>query len=408
MTLQPAQNQKMTYQYTNDDLQFCDDVRAFVRGNLDEDLKREVLSGRVPSREQRKAWHMRLVDKGWAAPSWPVEYGGTGWSVVRRHLFDEVLSEEGAPGFPVFGMTMLAPVIMRFGTEEQKRNIIPRILNMEDYWCQGFSEPGAGSDLAGLNCRAKLDGDTWVINGQKTWTTLAHEANKMFLLARTSDAPKKQLGLSILLLDMDTPGITTRPIITIDGHHEVNEVFFDDVRIPAGNIIGEEGKGWTYAKYLLGHERTSIARIGQSRREIMRLRAVAKTVPYKGGTVADANWFRRRHAEIEIRHKMLETTTLRLLATVAGGGKSGAEANLLKVHGTEVQQALTELWMAVMGEYAFAYGQHALDQSGHLTSTAPWQSDYVAGAYFNSRKLSIYGGSNEIQRNIIAKSALGL
>lgn len=398
----------MSFELTEAQRAFADEARAFIAANLDPAVKHKILSGQMPTRAEREIWQKRLAAKGWGAPAWPVEHGGTGWSVIERHIFDEVLTEEGAPGFPVFGMSMLAPVLMRFGTAEQKAQILPGILSMDDFWCQGFSEPEAGSDLASLKARARLEGDEWVINGQKIWTTLAHEANRIFLLVRTSDAAKKQLGLSILLVDMDTPGIEVRPIITIDNHHEVNEVFFNDVRIPAGNIVGEEGMGWSYAKYLLGHERTSIARIGQSRRELRRLKAAAATIPWRGGTVAQADWFRRRHAEIEIRHQILEATTLRVLAQVAQGGKTGAEANLLKVHGSEVQLDLAELWVDVVGDYGFAYQQLASPAGAHLAEAMPWQADYVAGAYFNSRKVAIYGGSNDIQRNIVAKAALGL
>jgi alkylation response protein AidB-like acyl-CoA dehydrogenase len=398
----------MAYRYTPADQAFADEARDFVQKNLDPEVKRKILSGRLPTRDERASWQRSLVSKGWGAPSWPVEFGGTGWTLVQRHLFDEVLSEEGAPGYPVFGMAMLAPVLMRFGTQRQKDEILPAILTMDNFWCQGFSEPDAGSDLASLKARARLEGDEWVINGQKIWTTLAHEADKMFMLVRTSDAPKKQLGLSIVLLDMDSPGISVRPIITIDGHHEVNEVFFDDVRVSGTSMIGEEGMGWTYAKYLLGHERTSIARIGQSRRELKRMRAVAAQVPWRGKTVADADWFRRRHAEIEIRHKILEATTLRVLETVAAGTNAGSGANLLKIHGSEVQMDLAELWMDVVGEYSFASTFAGIPAAAHLSEAAPWEAGYVSAAYFNSRKLAIYGGSNEIQRNIIAKSELGL
>jgi len=400
----------MAYRYSDAELAFADEARQFIRQNLDPAVKRKILSNMLPTRKERETWQKTLAAKGWGAPSWPVEFGGTGWTVVQRHLFDEVLTEEGAPGFPVFGMTMLAPVLMRFGTDERKQQILPRILNMDDFWCQGFSEPEAGSDLASLKARARLDGDEWVINGQKIWTTLAHEADHIFLLVRTSDAPKKQLGLSILLLRMDTPGITVKPIITIDGHHEVNEVFFDDVRIPASSMIGEEGKGWTYAKYLLGHERTSIARIGQSRRELKRIMATAAQVPWKDRTLAQADHFRRRHAEIDIRHRVLEATTLRLLQKIASGAgaNTGAEANLLKICGSEIQLDLAELWMDVVGRYSFAYAQADVPAGAHLAEVAPWEADYVAGAYFNSRKVAIYGGSNEIQRNIIAKAQLGL
>ena len=398
----------MAYQYSDQDLAFAAEAREFIRANLNQDVKRKILSSLLPTRNERETWQKCLAKRGWGAPSWPVEFGGTGWSVVQRHLFDEVLSEEGAPGFPVFGMTMLAPLLMKFGTQRQKDEILPAILNMDNFWCQGFSEPEAGSDLASLKARARLEDNQWVINGQKIWTTLAHEADKIFLLVRTSDAPKKQLGLSILLLDMDTPGIDVRPIITIDGHHEVNEVFFDDVRVSADSIIGEEGNGWTYAKYLLGHERTSIARIGQSRRELKRLKATAAKVPWRGQMISDAAWFERRHAAIEMRHKILETTTLRMLEKAAAGTKAVSGANLLKIHGSEIQMDLAELWMDVVGEYSFASDFSSAPAAAHLAEVAPWEADYVSGAYFNSRKVGIYGGSNEIQRNIIAKAELGL
>ena len=398
----------MAYRYTDEDLAFASEARDFIRRNLDPNVKTKILSGHLPTRAERETWQKRLAERGWGAPSWPVEHGGTGWNVIQRHLFDEVLTEEGAPGSPVFGMTMLAPVLTKVGTQAQKDEFLPAILSMDNFWCQGFSEPEAGSDLAALKTRARREGDEWVINGQKIWTTLAHEADRIFLLVRTSDAPKKQLGLSILLLDMDTPGITVRPIITIDGQHEVNEVFFNDVRVSVDRMIGREGEGWTYAKYLLGHERTSIARIGQSRRELKRLKATAERMPWQGGTLAQADHFRRRHAAIEIRHKVLEATTLRLLEKVASGSSTGAEANLLKIHGSEIQLDLAELWMDVVGRHAFAYAQADTPAGGYLAQTAPWEADYVAGAYFNSRKVAIYGGSNEIQRNIIAKGELGL
>lgn len=398
----------MAYRYTDEDVAFAAEARDFIRRNLAPEVRKKILAGHLPTRAERETWQKCLAARGWGAPSWPVEYGGTGWNVIQRHLFDEVLTEEGAPGFPVFGMTMLAPVLMKFGTQAQKEEFLPPILSMDNFWCQGFSEPEAGSDLAALKTRAHRDGDEWVINGQKIWTTLAHEADRIFLLVRTSDAPKKQLGLSILLLDMDTPGITVRPIITIDGQHEVNEVFFDDVRVSTDRMIGQEGEGWTYAKYLLGHERTSIARIGQSRRELKRLKATAETMPWQSGTLADADHFKRRHAAIEIRHKVLEATTLHLLEKVASGSSTGAEANLLKVHGSEIQLDLAELWMDVTGRHAFAYAQAGTATGDYLAQAAPWEADYVAGAYFNSRKVAIYGGSNEIQRNIIAKGELGL
>ena len=394
--------------YDAEDLAFAEDVRAFVRENLSPLTRDQVLRGKLPGRQERAVWQRALVEKGWGAPAWPVEYGGPGWTVVQRHLFDEVLTEEGAPASPVFGMGMLAPVLMKFGTQEQKDYFLPRILKVEDWWCQGFSEPGAGSDLASLKTRAVRDGDEWVINGQKIWTTLAHVADWMFCLVRTSDEPKKQLGLSLLLVPMDTPGITVRPIITIDDEHEVNEVFLENVRIPAGNIVGEAGKGWDYAKYLLSHERTGIARIGQSRREIRRLKAMAAAEPTPGGFLIDDAGFRRKVAEIEIRLTALELTTLRMLAAIKGGAGPGTEANLLKIKGSEIQQDIAELIMDAAGRYALAYDAHAWADGTHDDPIGPADAAPLAGVYFNNRKVSIYGGSNEIQRNILAKAALGL
>jgi alkylation response protein AidB-like acyl-CoA dehydrogenase len=394
--------------FSADELAFAEEVRAFVRASLDPVTRAKVLNGKLPSRAERVAWQGALVAKGWGAPAWPVEYGGPGWTVVQRHLYDEVLTEEGAPGAPVFGMGMLAPVLMKFGSEQQKQDLIPRILNIDDLWCQGFSEPEAGSDLAGLKTRAVLDGDEWVINGQKIWTTLAHIADKMFCLVRTSDEPKKQLGLSILLVDMNTPGIEVRPIILIDGEHEVNEVFLNDVRIPKANIIGEAGEGWTQAKYLLSHERTGIARIGQSRREIRRLKAIASREPTPTGTLIEDPAFRRLVAEIEIRLTGLELTTLRMLAALKAGAGPGTEANLLKIKGSEIQQDIAELMMDAVGDYAFAYDLHAWVDGRNDEPVGPPEAGPLAGVYFHQRKVSIYGGSNEVQRNILAKAALGL
>jgi alkylation response protein AidB-like acyl-CoA dehydrogenase len=394
--------------FSSADLAFAEEVRCFVRANLDPLTRAKVLNGKLPSRDERTAWQTALVARGWGAPTWPVEYGGPGWTIVQRHLYDEVLTEEGAPGAPVFGMGMLAPVLMKFGSEEQKRTLIPRILTIDDWWCQGFSEPEAGSDLAGLKTRAVLDGDEWVINGQKIWTTLAHIADKMFCLVRTSDEPKKQLGLSILLVDMKTPGIEVRPIITIDGEHEVNEVFLTDVRISRENIVGEPGQGWTQAKYLLSHERTGIARIGQSRRELRRLKAIAGREPTPTGWLIEDSRFREKIARLEIRLTGLELTTLRMLAALKNGAGPGTEANLLKIKGSEIQQDIAELMMDAVGDYAFAYDHRAWSDGRNDAPVGPPEAAALAGLYFNLRKVSIYGGSNEIQHNILAKAELGL
>ena len=398
----------MRFAYDPEDLAFADEVRAFARATLDPLTRAKVLNGKLPDRAERTRWQHALNARGWGAPAWPVEYGGPGWTVVQRHLFDEVLAEEGAPNAPVFGMGMLATVLMKFGTPEQKARFIPRILSLEDWWCQGFSEPGAGSDLASLKTRAELVDGEWVVNGQKIWTTLAHIADWIFCLVRTSAEAKKQEGISMLLIDMKSPGITIRPIITIDGEHEVNEVFFEDVRVPAQNVVGEVGEGWDYAKYLLSHERTGIARVGQSKREIGRLKAIAAREPTPTGVLADDPDFQLRVAELEIDLMALELTTLRLLAALQAGARPGTEANVLKIKGSELQQAIAELMMDAAGDYAFAYDPHAYQDGRNEAPIGPEYAAPLAGTYFNLRKVSIYGGSNEVQRNILAKAALGL
>ncbi|MDI1326235.1 MAG: acyl-CoA dehydrogenase family protein [Brevundimonas sp.] len=391
----------MNLDFDDDALGFMEEVRAFVRSNLDPGTREKVLLGHLPDRVERTIWQRALVARGWGAPAWPVEHGGPGWSVVERYLFDEVLSEEGAPMPPVFGMSMLAPVLMRYGTPQQINELLPRILNIDDWWCQGFSEPNAGSDLAAVRTCARLEGDEWVINGQKIWTTLAHQADRIFCLVRTEDAPKKQEGLSILLVSMDAPGITVKPIITIDGAHEVNEVFFDDVRIPAGDIVGQAGKGWDYAKYLLGHERTGIARVGQSKREIGRLKTLAAAVVRGGRPLRDDPVFSARIASLEIELRALELTTLRMVSALHAGAPPGSEANILKIRGSELQQDIAEAIMDAWGPEAFG---PAFVGDGLETSPAV----ATAMTYFNLRKVSIYGGSNEIQRNILARSLMGL
>jgi alkylation response protein AidB-like acyl-CoA dehydrogenase len=394
--------------YSTEDREFAEMIRRFVRANLDPITRQKELHGKLPTRQERTVWQRTLAGAGWGAPSWPVEYGGPGWSAVQRHLFDEVLSEEGAPSAPVFGMGMLAPVIMRFGSAAQKSRFLSRMVTLEDWWCQGFSEPGAGSDLASLRTRAVLDGDNWLINGQKIWTTLAHWADWMFCLVRTSDEPKKQLGISMVLIDMKSPGISVRPIITIDGEHEVNEVFLTDVRIPATNVVGQVGSGWDYAKYLLSHERTGIARVGHSRRQILRLKRMAANEPTPTGVLIDDPAFRLKVARLEIRLKALELTSLRMLANQQSGVPPGSEAHLLKIKGTEIQQDIAELMMDAAGRYAFAYDPQAWSDGAHRNPIGPDYAATLAGVYFNTRKVSIYGGSNEIQRNLLAKLALGL
>ncbi|MGE5616636.1 MAG: acyl-CoA dehydrogenase family protein, partial [Bacillota bacterium] len=355
------------------------------------------------SKDDLLRWHRILARQGWVAPSWPREWGGTDWNVVQRYIFEEECGYAGAPPLIPFGLTMCASVLLKFGTDEQRRRFLPRIHDGDDFWCQGYSEPGAGSDLASLKTRATRKGDRYVVQGQKTWTTLAHYADWIFCLVRTdSQLEKKQEGISFLLIDMKTKGITVRPLILMDGEHEVNEVFFDDVEVPVENLVHEENKGWTVAKYLLGHERLNTARIGTSRRELERLKEMAAAVPTDAGSLMDDPRFRDRVSRVEIELMALEITNLRFLDRLRGGRSPGAEVSMLKIKGTEIQQALTELMMQALGPLAMPVAPLGGTEGFDLFEAT------LAPRYCNYRKTSIYAGSNEIQRNIIAKMALGL
>jgi len=398
----------MDLKYSEEERAFADEVRAFVRAELDPAVRERVLNHKRLSKEDFLGWHRKLHQKGWVAPNWPKAYGGCGWNAVNRYIHEEVLAEEGAPPIVAFSINMIGPVLIAFGTDAQKQHYLPRILSGEDWWCQGFSEPGSGSDLASLRTKAVLDGDHWIVNGQKTWTTLAQHANLIFCLVRTDATVKKQEGITMLLIDMATPGITVRPIITIDGEHEVNEVFFDDVRVPKENIVGEPGKGWTYAKFLLSHERSGIARVGQAKRELRRLKTIAAAEMVDGVPLIETKTFREKIAAVEIDLMALELTNLRMIAAEKSGQAPGAEANMLKIKGSEVQQNLTELLMEAVGPYALPFDPDALEPGWNGEPIGPDYAAPLAGTYFNYRKVSIYGGSNEIQRNILSKSLLGL
>jgi alkylation response protein AidB-like acyl-CoA dehydrogenase len=398
----------MDLNYTPDELEFRDEVRAFLRQRLPHEISRKVLEHKRLSKEDHVRWQKILHAQGWMAPNWPQEHGGTGWNAVQQHIFDEECADAGAPRVMPFGVNMVGPVIIAFGSAWQKQHYLPRILSNEDWWCQGYSEPGAGSDLASLKTRAERQGDHYIVNGQKTWTTLAQHADMIFCLVRTSSAGKRQEGISFLLIDMRTPGITVRPIITLDGEHEVNEVWFEDVKVPAQNLVGEEGRGWTYAKFLLSHERTGIAGVGASKRELRMLKYIASQEQRNGRPLIEDPRFRDRIARIEIDLMALEITNLRTLAAEREGRAPGPEASILKIKGTEIQQGLTELMMEAAGPYALphlpqAWGDHWLGEHVGPEYAAP-----LAARYFNYRKVTIYGGSNEIQRNIISQHILGL
>jgi pimeloyl-CoA dehydrogenase large subunit len=396
----------MDLNFSAEDTTFRDEVRHFVAEHLPADIRRKVINAQHLGREDYLRWQRILHAHGWGASSWPAEHGGPGWSAVQRHLFDEECFAGGAPGQISFGLKMVAPVIMRFGTPEQQRRFLPRIADGTDWWCQGYSEPGSGSDLASLRTRAVRDGDHYVVNGQKTWTTLAQHADWIFCLCRTDPAAKKQSGISFILIDMKSKGITVRPIQTIDGGREVNEVFLDDVQVPVANLVGEENRGWDYAKFLLGNERTGIARVGVSKERIRRIRELAAQVESGGKPVLEDQGFREKLAAVEIELKALELTQLRVVAdeNKHGKGKPNPASSVLKIKGSEIQQTTTELLMEVIGPFAAPFDEHGDDGSNEAMD---WTAQ-IAPSYFNNRKVSIYGGSNEIQRNIITKAVLGL
>ena len=402
----------MDLRFTPEERAFRQEVRTFFQENLPPEIRQKMIDGRHPSKDDIVTWQKILNKKGWAVPNWPVEWGGTGWDPVRQYIFLDELQSFPAPSPLQFGVYMVGPVIAQFGNEAQKKHFLPRIANIDDWWCQGFSEPGSGSDLASLKTKAVREGDYYIVNGQKTWTTLGQYADWIFCLVRTDATVKKQEGISFLLIDMKTPGITVRPIQTIDGGHEVNEVFFDDVKVPVENLVGQENKGWDYAKFLLGNERTNIARVGVSKQRIRRLKELAAIERVGDTPILENPRFREKLAALEIELKALEMTQLRVVAAerTREKGKPDPASSILKIKGSEIQQATTELLLEVVGPYALPY---AAEDEGDdsLSNEPPVGPDWAGPAaptYFNWRKISIYGGSNEIQKNIIAKAILGL
>jgi alkylation response protein AidB-like acyl-CoA dehydrogenase len=388
---------------------FRDEVRRFIRENLPEDIRAAVAGERMdlPADYQRQ-WQRILADKGWGAPSWPKEHGGAGWTDQQFYIFERELALNDAPRPLGFGIQMLGPTLLEFGTEDQKKRFLPGTLNGDILWCQGYSEPNAGSDLASLKTRAVLDCNHYVINGSKIWTTDAHHADWMFGLFRTDSSGRKQEGITFLLLDMKSPGVTVRPIIMFEGTHEVNQVFFDDVRVPVGQLVGEAGKGWTIAKYLLGLERFGTAEVSRTLASIGRLRRLAARIPAGEGTLFDDPDFSARMADAEMELRALELTELRFLFAPGGADAMGAEASMLKIRGTEIQQEVFGLTVEALGLYAQVAPD--IDDAAHPAELA---AEFRRGAnasrtHFNFRKTSIYAGSNEIQKNIIAKAVLGL
>jgi pimeloyl-CoA dehydrogenase large subunit len=391
---------------------FRDEVRAFIKTELSPETQEKMILGREIGKHDFVEWQQKLHQKGWAVPHWPAEYGGKNWSPMQEYILINEIEQAPAPSPLPFNVSMVGPVIATFGSEEQKKKFLPDTASLKIWWCQGFSEPGAGSDLAGLKTTARREGDFYIINGQKTWTTLAQYADWIFVLARTNpQAEKKQQGISFILVDMKTPGVTVRPIQLIDGGREVNEVWFDEVKVPAENLVGEENRGWDYAKFLLGNERMGIARIGISKQRIRRIKELATLERYGDTQLLDQPWFREKLANVEIELKALEITQLRVVAEARKRGKHGVpdpNSSILKIKGSELQQATTELMMDVVGPYVVPFASSMDDED--RTNEPPIGPDYAAAAapsYFNNRKVSIYGGSNEIQRGIIAKAILG-
>ena len=397
----------MDLNYTPEERAFQDEVRGWLNDNLPAHIRERSRKAHsyVP-RDDLRQWHRIVYEKGWVAPGWPVEYGGTGWSAAQKFIYDEEYQAAGAPRLSPFGLSMCGPVIYTFGSQEQKERYLPRILSCEDLWCQGYSEPGSGSDLASLSTRAVRDGEEYVVNGHKIWTSHAHHADMMFCLVRTDAEAKPQAGISFLLIDMTTPGITVKPIISIDGNHYLNEVFLDDVRVPMENRVGEENKGWTYAKFLLGHERTGIAGVSKSKEKVRRIKQMASNESDGGERLLDEPGFRQQLSSIEVDLHALEVTNLRMMAEMSAGRPPGPEFSTLKISGTQIEQGLNELAVTLLGYYGAPYGQSQRNPDANEPPVGP---DYAMGLvqeHLLRRAASIYGGSNEIQRNVIAKAVL--
>jgi len=384
-----------------EDRMFRQEVRTFFRENLPADIADTTrrLSHLRP--EVLLRWHRILYKKGWAAPAWPTKYGGPGWSAIQRYIFEEESSLADAPPPLLAGVAMVGPIIFTFGTEEQRARYLPRIVSGEDFWTQGFSEPGSGSDLASLTTRAVVDADDYVINGQKIWTSLAHHANMIFMLVRTNPSAKPQQGISFLVFPVNTPGLTIRPIISIDRGHSLNETFYENVRVPRSSLVGDEGKGWTYAKFLLGHERFAIAEIARSKRRLQRLREIARNTPVGDVTLIDDSTFRAKAAAVEIDLLALEQMGLRMAWEMDQGIDTTLSGSIMKIRGTQTLQTLTELSVEAMGYSGLAYD--SAQDGGQVSPSAPDIAQGTMEEFLFLRASTIYGGSTETQKNILAK-----
>lgn len=398
----------MDLNFTPEEEAFRTEVQAFLKAKLPERIATKVKAGQRLTKADQDEWHAILNERGWLANHWPEAYGGPGWGAVEKFIFDTECALAGGPRIVPFGVNMLGPVLIKFGNEAQKKYWLPRILSGADWWCQGYSEPGAGSDLASVKTTAVRQGDHYIVNGQKTWTTQGQHANMIFCLVRTDREAKAQSGISFLLVDMNSPGVELRPIRTLDGDKEVNEVFFTDVKVPVENLVGEENKGWTYAKYLLTYERTGIAGVGFCIAALAKLKVVAAKVMKNGQPLDQDPLFAARMAQVEIDLENMKTTNLRVIAAVAGSGVPGAESSMLKIRGTEIRQEILSLIRRAVGPYALPFIEEAQYEGYADEPVGPAEAAQAAAIYFNNRKLSIFGGSNEIQKNIISKMILGL
>ena len=400
----------MHVSFTTEENDFQKEVNSFFNEKYPADIKEKQNKSIPLEKEDFIRWQKTLYKQGWAAPNWPVEYGGTGWTPVQKYIIANENAKANAPAIVPFGLGMVGPVIYTYGNEAQKKKFLPGILASDVWWCQGYSEPGSGSDLASLKMKAERVGNEYVLNGTKTWTTLGHMADWIFCLVRTSsDVARRQEGISFILVDMATEGVSVKPIITIEGDREVNEVHFENVKVPAENLIGEEGKGWTYGKVLLQHERTSIAGVARSQYRLSRLKEKIRNSDNTQPSLTGDNDFLKKIGQLEIELKALEFTELRTLAAVSVGKAPGPESSLLKIRGTEIQQKLDELFMEAAGYFSLPYVPQQYNLNSDPEEHVGFGADSVSSlVYFNNRKASIYGGSNEIQKNIIAKHVLGL
>ncbi|WP_028356696.1 acyl-CoA dehydrogenase family protein [Bordetella petrii] len=396
----------MDLSWTPEERRFREEVRAFAQERLPEDIRAKVLRHQRLHRDDYVRWHRILDDRGWGAPTWPREFGGTGWNAIERLIFEVECFKAGAPRLLPFGLSMIGPVLMKYGSPEQQQRFLPRIVRVDDWWCQGYSEPGSGSDLASLKTRAELDGDHYVVNGQKTWTTLAQYADWMFCLVRTDPDAKAQRGITMLLVDMKSPGVSVRPIKTLDGGHDVNETWLENVRVPLANRVGEAGQGWTYAKYLLGHERTGIAGLGHCHRELGILKDLAARTLRGGRPILEDSRMRDRISRVEVDIMALEMLLLRVAA--ARGDAPGPEASVLKIRGSEIQQDLAMLQMEIAGPDAWPYDPDWMEADAPFHGPGPELAAAAGAGYADMRKTTIYGGTTEVQKGIIARMMLGL